>query len=554
MIAILHAYVLRELLKSFALTLLALTVLFTVGGGLYNVLRYEGVNAADLASFIPLLIPVVITLTMPVAALFSAAMVYGRLAADNELNACRAAGINIHRLFSGALLLGVFVAVFSLLFSDLVIPDLVRRIDQYARANLRDLALQRLQTRGYIRYEPHGQKYLLTARSAKVPAQAALAAQSLPTGEGLGYLLVEDPVFIHVDEKDSLVRYATARHGLCQFDARGTPLHITLYVNEGRDFDVRGRTVELAGQQLGPIPVPVPFKRRPSMVDLATLSRWKERPWETDRMVPQVEDFRRNLLRERFSRAALARICAGDPIELVSEAGFCWRISARSAEVDRRGLRLEDVRVERVERGTGRPLFYQAPRAALAVEETSGNQMRLELSLRSTDRLVREHLPRASDYRVGRETSNLKLAERFLMPQEVLDEVAALSDADLLNPATELELSPQLSKQRAALLLEAARQRRKMASVIHFRLGSAVSALVTVLMAAALGVIYRGARALAAFGISCIPFGVVAVLMVMARQLAENEHTQMLGPVLTWGGLAAVGLLDLLIIRQGVRR
>jgi len=554
MVAILHAYVLRELLKSFALTLLALTVLFTLGGGLYNVLRYEGVNAADLASFIPLLIPVVITLTMPVAGLFSAAMVYGRLAADNELNACRAAGINIHRLFSGALVLAVFVAVFSLLFSDLVIPDLVRRIDQYARANLRDLALQRLQTRGYIRYDPHGQNYLLTARSAKVPTEAALAAQSLPTGEGLGYLLVEDPVFIHVDEKDSLVRYAAARHGLCQFDARGTPLQVTLYVNEGRDFDVRGRTVELARQQLGPVPVPVPFKRRPSMVDLATLSRWKERPWESDRMAPQVEDFRKDLLREWFSRIAVSRLSAGQPIELVSERGLGWRISAGRAEADRRGLRLEDVRAERVELGTGQPLFYEAPRAALCLEETSTGQMRLELSLRATDRPVREHLPRASDYQIGRETANVTLVDRFFVPKEIVEEVAAVSDADLLGPATDLELSPQLSKQRAALVKEAARQRRKMASVIHFRLGSAFSALVTVLMAAALGVIYRGARALAAFGISCIPFGVVAILMVMARQLAENERTEVLGPVLTWGGLAAVGLLDLLIIRQGVRR
>ena len=87
----LHGYILRELLKTLGLTLAALTVLFTMGGGLYNVIRYEGVSAADVLSFIPLLLPIVLTLTLPIAALFAATMVYGRLAADNELVACRAA-------------------------------------------------------------------------------------------------------------------------------------------------------------------------------------------------------------------------------------------------------------------------------------------------------------------------------------------------------------------------------------------------------------------------------------------------------------------------------
>jgi lipopolysaccharide export system permease protein len=171
----LHGYVLRELLKTFALTLVALTALFTMGGGLYNVLRYEGISTGDLFGFIPMLIPIVLTLTMPVAALFAATMVYGRLAADNELLACRAAGVNIHRLFLSALLLAVFVASFTLLFGDLIIPDFVRRLDHYARANLRDIAYQKLQVSGHVRYESGGERFLLTARRADIPTDAALA-------------------------------------------------------------------------------------------------------------------------------------------------------------------------------------------------------------------------------------------------------------------------------------------------------------------------------------------------------------------------------------------
>ena len=100
--ATLHGYILRELLKTFALALTALTVIFTMGGGLYNIVRYEGVTTADIARLLPLMLPSAITFLMPIAALFAATMVYGRLAADNELTASRASGNNNHRLFLSA--------------------------------------------------------------------------------------------------------------------------------------------------------------------------------------------------------------------------------------------------------------------------------------------------------------------------------------------------------------------------------------------------------------------------------------------------------------------
>jgi len=51
---------------------------------------------------------------LPVAALFATTMVYGRLAADNELTACRAAGISFFAIAWPALVLGFTVALSSL--------------------------------------------------------------------------------------------------------------------------------------------------------------------------------------------------------------------------------------------------------------------------------------------------------------------------------------------------------------------------------------------------------------------------------------------------------
>jgi len=68
-------------------------------------------------------------LTLPIAALFSAASTYGRLSADNEFVACRSSGINIHVLFMPALVLSLFSALVTFVFINFVIPGMVRNLN-----------------------------------------------------------------------------------------------------------------------------------------------------------------------------------------------------------------------------------------------------------------------------------------------------------------------------------------------------------------------------------------------------------------------------------------
>ena len=62
------------------------------------------------------------TYSFPVAALFAATMVYGRLSSDNELTGCRAGGISYLSMMSPAFVLGLGVAGVSLLFLCFVVP------------------------------------------------------------------------------------------------------------------------------------------------------------------------------------------------------------------------------------------------------------------------------------------------------------------------------------------------------------------------------------------------------------------------------------------------
>lgn len=563
----LHSYVLRELLKTFALTLVALTAVLTMGGGLYNVLRYEGASAGDVLGFLPMLIPIMVALAMPVAAIFATTMVYGRLAADNEFTACRAAGINVHKLFVGALLVSVFVAVFTLLFGDLVVPDVTRRLNQYVRANLRDLALQRMETKGYVRYQRGGSTYLLTAENMRVPSERALQEQNLPTGEGFSYLLMDSPFFVMLDKDERLQRYACAKHGLCQFDGRQSPLQVTLFVNGGRDFDVHASSAYLESQQIGPISVPLEFPRRPGMLDLATLMRWRDRPWEIEQLQPKIRSFQLNLARSQFADDCTALLEQGQPIELDNERGDVCRIYAARAEVEDKGLLLYDARVEQPAADAAAPLYYQAPLVRLRARTAASEELflqsagRLDTALvvrveldRTAEQPIVEHNPRASDYAHGREKPPFALSEDYRVPAHILTRLQSYTEEVVFDPQADLPFSPELTVARQRLLADAAAQQRKMSANIQSRLGIACSALVTVLMAAALGAMFRGSQALAAFGLACIPFGAAALAIVMARSLGERPDLEFLSPLITWGGLGLIGVADVVILRLGVRR
>ncbi len=552
----LHAYVLRELLKTLILTVTALTVLFTMGGGLYNVIAFEGVSAGDVFRFLPLLIPIVVTLTLPMAALFSATMVYGRLAADNELVACRAAGINIQRLFAGAVLLAVFVAAFSLVFGNFVIPEFALRIERFARNNLRDMVAQHLQYDGFIqrREKDGGDRYTLTAERVRGVSTAALQEKGFETGPELHYLLISNPTFLHVDGDGDLVRFTVARHGLCLFDTRPTPIEATFFVHDARDFEVGKRAVYVGEQQIGPIKVPLPKPFKLSATDLRTLLYWREAPWAAPTMREDVTAYLTRLKAHRFYEHCARALAGGGTLELADERSRRYRITAAEVTSEGRQLALRDGRIELHHPGEPQPTVYEAQRVEVRGRPLPSGDLFVEITLiRTLNRDVLVYEPQDAAHGAARHKPTLSL-DGAQVPDAVLEEVRQYTPAAVVDRAATIEAPQELANQRASLQNAADELRRKIVGTIHFRLGYTSSALVTVLMGAILGVIFRGARALAAFALAMIPFFSVTILMVLGRQLTEDEMTTSIGPAVTWGGLVLVLIADLVILRVGVRR
>jgi hypothetical protein len=64
-----------------------------------------------------------------------------------------------------------------------------------------------------------------------------------------------------------------------------------------------------------------------------------------------------------------------------------------------------------------------------------------------------------------------------------------------------------------------------------------------VLLAAALGTVFRASHALVAFGVSFVPASVLVLSNIMGRQLAHNAATASLGLAVIWGTVVAVSVL-----------
>ncbi|MCI0739485.1 MAG: LptF/LptG family permease [Gemmataceae bacterium] len=117
---ILHRAIFLDLLRVFAMALLALTGLLLLGGILAEASQ-RGLPPGQLLSVIPLIIPSTLPYTLPTTTLFATCIVYGRLAHDNEILAVKSSGVHLIHVIWPGLLLGATVSAVTVgLYYDLI--------------------------------------------------------------------------------------------------------------------------------------------------------------------------------------------------------------------------------------------------------------------------------------------------------------------------------------------------------------------------------------------------------------------------------------------------
>lgn len=554
MLTVVHGYILRELLKTFGLTLATLTLVLTLGGGLFTFVQFEGISAGDVAGWIPQLLPVMVTFAMPIAALFAVTITYGRFAADNEFLACSAAGINIHRLFVPALALALSVGAFQLLFFNFVIPGLATGYQQMVRRNVAELVRQRLQTRGFVHRREGEAQYTVTAERVQSVDDNALRVKGFEVGPGLRYLLITRPTFLQIDRHGNLERFIVGEQVLCLFDSRGETLLCDFHLRDGQHFELGKRVIEARDQRFS-YEVKMPPLVRLSWTDLGTLLRWRSHPWEEPRFAQAVDTYLRELLVARFHAWSARELEAGRPLVFHDVGG--WSYELRAEELRWRGAHplLLNTRVE-LRDGEGQLReSYTAPLVEIKAGTLRGTGApRLQLGLFLTSDARRRILDHRTERGPPRERDDLTF-DLVQRPEELDETLVPMRAEAVLRPGASLPVDSQaLADKQVSLLKQAEKNQRRVDATIHLRQAWSLAVLVMLPMGAALGVIFRGARILAGIGLTLIPLFTICILLVLGRQLTESNSAAPFGPYVTWGGLGLVLLGDSLIMRLGVRR
>jgi lipopolysaccharide export system permease protein len=137
-LGILQRYVIGEVLRAFGLALLTMTaifVLFMVAAQARDV----GLSPDDIVHLVPYVIPSTLPYTVPVSLLFSATVVYGRMAGDNEVIAVKTAGLSVWRLLLPILFLATALSLALLHASATWIPKCTHQAKMVLFKDLEDM-------------------------------------------------------------------------------------------------------------------------------------------------------------------------------------------------------------------------------------------------------------------------------------------------------------------------------------------------------------------------------------------------------------------------------
>lgn len=123
---VIYKYIFQELLTPFAFGVAAFVGIFVGTDLLFDLTQYfteYGIGVLTLVQLFFLNLPSIIVLSFPMATLLATIIGYSRLSGDSEITALRAGGISIYKLVLPALIIGLFMSVFTIGINEFIVPE-----------------------------------------------------------------------------------------------------------------------------------------------------------------------------------------------------------------------------------------------------------------------------------------------------------------------------------------------------------------------------------------------------------------------------------------------
>jgi len=536
----LQLYIFREMSKTFLLTAIGLMVVLGLGGGIMNMIELDQITVLQMLKLMGFVLPVSLALTLPIAGLYGAATTYGRLSADNEFVACRGSGINILELFVPSLAISLFSAAVTFAFINFIIPGLIGNLNTMVRADLEQIVVHGLKKPGG--FPLVSDRYRFFADRTTV--------QTDPEDPSVRRVQLDGVAFVETDG-DDVVRSGSATTVLLSFDVISDPPTVTADMYGMSLIDHRkGRSAEVpVHQRLGPHPIPRRFRPKVKWLDLNELVYYRRHPDEWSKVREQVERIRALACASRFYERIVDDFVSAGRVRL-GDASLSYQVRADRIRQDaKEGSVLFEGNVEIVENSAKGRRVVTGDRAEVIADPGRG-EGEAQASLRVFDNVTLED-PADPGNAIRKQRAKLN---PFRLDADIVVEITAmppdalLSDTELFKRGSE---AFRKQKRAAGLRDEVIRD---IDGVMHSRFAYSASVFVLVILAAALGIIFRGSHLLTAFGIAFVPTLFVIITIVMGRQMAEKAGTAVTGLVILWSGIAIVGVLDAWVLLKVLRR
>ena len=140
---ILHRYVFMEMLKALALAVAAVSGLVCFAMVL-KALQEHGLGPVTSILYMGLSLPGAIYISLPLAGVLAATLVYGRLASDSEIQACRASGIPESSLLWPAVLMAILTSGLVFALGAWPVPESKYAAKRLALADVEQLFFSQL--------------------------------------------------------------------------------------------------------------------------------------------------------------------------------------------------------------------------------------------------------------------------------------------------------------------------------------------------------------------------------------------------------------------------
>jgi lipopolysaccharide export LptBFGC system permease protein LptF len=535
----LFGYIFWNLFRVFLLTTAGLAGIMCFAG-LLRPLTENGLDVGQVNRMLIYMLPAMCTYSLPVAALFAATFVYGRFSADNELTAMRASGISYISLrrFSialPALVLGLLVAVISLLMLCFIVPIYSLKVEEVIYANIAKVVASRIEKDHEINFRDAGDgtEFNIFAQSALVPppdsAHPDIQRVQL---DGPAMVNFENPTpanpDIQIPREFWMARTAMltiTRGGASATSAATLNVQLTDGIRFPRIF-FDSVHAGVGDTIFGPIEIPSPIKENVKFMDWPHLAELASDPGRSQKVAVIVRSL---ILREQESRFlnSIADKINAAPADGKIDKSYAFTTDDPAADVYTIGGPNAAAHFDGAEMViTAPPNGAQA--RTVWFRQTHGSQETLS-ALAKEIRIRAKPDPNIPRMAVGLDLFDVELhtqdvvSERLSFPVSLsvpmpaeIQQVASKSLKDYRN-------DPHLTAGDAfGLKHEQIVVNNSVRSELHGRASFAVSCLVLVMVGCALGVMFKSGNFLTAFAASFVPALLCTTLIVCGQQVATH--------------------------------